>query len=125
MGQLFEIDLAQGADTANAEVDVLSLRRLEDAIQVLVVQKSAPGWLPFVPGSSYWVPPRSQNRSFALEVIKRTEKSLTEEEVLSRSSQRGWPSSSYFVEGVMPDHSSTKILSKVLVESTTHSDEED
>ncbi|KAK8918617.1 hypothetical protein KSP39_PZI021030 [Platanthera zijinensis] len=45
VGQLVEIDLGQGTDAANVEVEVLSLRRLEDAIQILIIQKSAPAWI--------------------------------------------------------------------------------
>ncbi|KAI0511075.1 hypothetical protein KFK09_011697 [Dendrobium nobile] len=125
VGQLLEIDLGQGTDATNVEVEVLSMRRLEDAIQVLVVQKSAPAWVPFVPGSSYWVPPRPRGHGFGLGIVARAEKSLTEEEALSRTTQRGWPSSSYFVDGVMPDHHSTKILSMSEGGSSAQSDEEE
>jgi len=36
------------------EVEVLGLRKLEDALHSIIVRQSAPDWLPFVPGSSYW-----------------------------------------------------------------------
>ncbi|KAL8136947.1 hypothetical protein V2J09_002948 [Rumex salicifolius] len=42
-----------------------SLQKLEDAVHRVVVRKSQPDWLPFRPGSSYWVPPKSQSRGFA------------------------------------------------------------
>ncbi|XP_020589960.1 uncharacterized protein LOC110031209 [Phalaenopsis equestris] len=125
VGQLIEVELGQGTDSTNVEVEVLSLRRLEDAIQVLVIQKSAPAWIPFVPGSSYWVPPRPRGHGFELGVIARSEKSLTEEEALSRTTRRGWPSSSYFVDGVLPDHHSTKIFSMAVAGSAAQSDEEE
>ncbi|KAM7510173.1 hypothetical protein LguiB_009048 [Lonicera macranthoides] len=37
--------------------------RIEDAIHRIVVIRFAPNWLPFRPGSSYWVPPRIRSSS--------------------------------------------------------------
>lgn len=78
-----------------SEAEVAGLqRRLEDAIHGLIVRRSAPEWLPFLPGSSYWVP----QPSFRL-VGRLAVDPLSEEEVLSLTSVRGWPSSAYFIEG--------------------------
>lgn len=32
-------------------------RQFEDFLRDVIVRQSAPDWLPFIPGSSYWVPP--------------------------------------------------------------------
>ncbi|KAL0916653.1 hypothetical protein M5K25_014181 [Dendrobium thyrsiflorum] len=123
-GHLIEIDLSQAADAANVDVEILTTRGMENAIEALFVHKSAPGWLPFAPGSSYWIPPRSRGQGFGLGSIGRLEKSLTKEEVLSQGSRRGWPSLSFFADGVMPDHHSTKILTKAAGGPEAQSDEE-
>ncbi|KAJ4963517.1 hypothetical protein NE237_023456 [Protea cynaroides] len=94
--QLVEVDL----DSDN-EVEVLGLRRLEEAIHGIIVRRSAPDWLPFVPGSSYWVPPRRRPSGF-LDLVGKLANPLTEEELLSLTTVRGWPSSAYFVEGASP-----------------------
>nr|DAD27733.1 TPA_asm: hypothetical protein HUJ06_029201 [Nelumbo nucifera] len=94
--QVIEVDL----DSEN-EVEVLGMRRLEDAIHGIIVRRSAPDWLPFIPGSSYWVPPRKRPYGI-VELVGRLANPLTEEETLSLTTVRGWPSFSYFVEG--PQH---------------------
>nr|DAD45958.1 TPA_asm: hypothetical protein HUJ06_004188 [Nelumbo nucifera] len=92
--QLIEVDL-----DPESEVEVLGLRRLEEAIHGIIVRRSAPDWLPFIPGSSYWVPPRKRPYGI-VELVGKLANPLTEEEMLSLKSIRGWPSSSYFVEGM-------------------------
>ncbi|CAA6670361.1 unnamed protein product [Spirodela intermedia] len=73
-------------------------RRLEDVIHGILVRRSAPDWLPFVPGSSYWVPPRI--RSYKLvEVLEKVSSPMTEEEVMSLTTAWGWPCSSHLVGG--------------------------
>ncbi|PKA57525.1 hypothetical protein AXF42_Ash020769 [Apostasia shenzhenica] len=71
-GQLVEVDLGSAADSRNIEVEILSLWKLRDAIRGFVIQKSAPGWLPFVPGASYWMPPVPQDLG-SLEIFDRPE----------------------------------------------------
>jgi len=93
--QLIEVDLG----TEGGEVEVLGLKRLEDAIHSIIVRRLAPDWLPFRPGSSYWVPPKRHTGNI-LELVGKLTNPLTEEESLSLSSARGWPCSSFFVEGV-------------------------
>ncbi|MFS7942607.1 hypothetical protein Hanom_Chr06g00490341 [Helianthus anomalus] len=73
--QLVEIDLESKTD-----VEVLGIRKLEDAINNIIVRQSTPDWLPFVPGSSYWVVNPS-----------------TDDEAMAVGLSRGWPSA-YFVE---------------------------
>ncbi|CAN0898798.1 hypothetical protein LINGRAHAP2_LOCUS19911, partial [Linum grandiflorum] len=43
------------------------LRKLENAIHRVIVRRTAPDWLPFVLGSSCWVPPpRSTASSYGI-----------------------------------------------------------
>ncbi|KAI7733756.1 hypothetical protein M8C21_014021 [Ambrosia artemisiifolia] len=99
--QLIELDLE-----SDSEVEVLGLRKLEDAIHNIIVRQSAPDWLPFVPGSSYWVPPRRhrQDSQGIVSLLRKFKKPLTDEESLALSSSRGWPSSAYFIEGTSTIH---------------------
>ncbi|XP_020103609.1 uncharacterized protein LOC109720731 [Ananas comosus] len=95
--ELIEVEVGAEAE----EVEVLGMRRLEDAIHAIVVRRSAPDWLPFVPGASYWVPARRRPSGIA-ELVSRLANPMTEEESLSFTTVRGWPSSAYFVEGGPP-----------------------
>lgn len=90
---LIEVDLE-----SDGEVEVFGIRRLEDAIHGIIIRRSAPDWLPFVPGASYWVPPRRRSLGLA-ELVGKIGSSLSEEETLSLTTVRGWPSAAYFVEG--------------------------
>ncbi|THU57592.1 hypothetical protein C4D60_Mb03t05140 [Musa balbisiana] len=108
-----EIDLSTEGEVA--EVDVV--RHLDDAIHAILVRKSAPDWLPFIPGSSYWVPPRRRALGL-LELVAKFANPLTEEETMSFTTIRGWPSSSYFVEGKHPVKKSRK-------KTPTQSDDEE
>ncbi|URD92169.1 hypothetical protein MUK42_00019 [Musa troglodytarum] len=94
--QLIEVELQ--AEDFPPEIEVLGMRRLADVIHAIVVRRSAPYWLPFLPGSSYWVPPRNRHRSVA-ELVSRLANPMTAEEIMSFTTVRGWPSSAYFVEG--------------------------
>ncbi|GMI77432.1 hypothetical protein HRI_001412500 [Hibiscus trionum] len=87
--------------SSDASSDPL-LRKLEDAIHRIIVRRSAPDWLPFLPGSSYWVPP-STARSYGLaQIVERLANPLTPEESMSTTTVRGWPSSEYFIKGGPP-----------------------
>ncbi|KAL2533419.1 Uncharacterized protein Adt_06770 [Abeliophyllum distichum] len=73
-----------------------------------------------MPGYSYWVPPRSSTMRHPhgmIEVIGKLTSSgvgarksraqfdlLTEDETMSFTSARGWPSTTFFVEGTTPIH---------------------
>ncbi|PKI38172.1 uncharacterized protein LOC116200294 [Punica granatum] len=80
------------------------LRKLEDVIHHIIVRRSEPEWLPFRPGSSYWVPPRSKSRGIAQLIGKLATGSphLNADESMSTTTPRGWPSSSYFIHGISP-----------------------
>ncbi|KAK9033060.1 hypothetical protein V6N11_018098 [Hibiscus sabdariffa] len=77
------------------------LRRLEDAIHRIIVRRSAPDWLPFIPGSSYWVPPPTTQSYSLTQLVEKLANPLTPEDPVSTTSTtaRGWPSSDYFIKG--------------------------
>ncbi|XVF74947.1 hypothetical protein PTKIN_Ptkin13bG0150500 [Pterospermum kingtungense] len=78
------------------------LRKLEDAIHRIIVRRSAPDWLPFLPGSSYWVPPSTAQSHGLAQLVEKLANPLTPEESLSTTTVRGWPSSDYFIKGGSP-----------------------
>lgn len=86
-------------------MEKVAMKNLEDAIHRIVVKRSEPGWLPFAPGASYWVPPKSKSRGFAEVIGKLAEnptpvKVVKTEQALSRAHSRGWPSSAYYFKGL-------------------------
>ncbi|XVF23195.1 hypothetical protein REPUB_Repub13aG0016300 [Reevesia pubescens] len=78
------------------------LRKLEDAIHRIIVRRSAPDWLPFLPGSSYWVPPSTAQSYGLAQYVEKLANPLTSEESMSTTTVRGWPSSDYFIKGGSP-----------------------
>ncbi|XP_027338686.1 uncharacterized protein LOC113852574 [Abrus precatorius] len=90
--QLVQVDMA--------EYDV-TLKLFDDLIHRILVKKATPDWLPFVPGSSFWVPPRPSPSKFVDLVHKLTndaEHSLSQEESLFLATLRGWPSSNFYIQ---------------------------
>ncbi|KAK7325338.1 hypothetical protein VNO77_29500 [Canavalia gladiata] len=84
------------------------IRKLEDAIHCIVVRRSAPDWLPFLPGASYWVPPPPPHSSNALAQLLHD---LANPNPITpppppppphQSMLPAWPSSSYFIQGAAP-----------------------
>ncbi|XP_044485700.1 uncharacterized protein LOC123211196 [Mangifera indica] len=75
------------------------LSKLEDAIHCIIVRRSAPDWLPFLPGSSYWVPPPKSQFYDVAQLVEKLANPLTPEQPMSTNNFRGWPSSDYFVKG--------------------------
>ncbi|RCV29495.1 hypothetical protein SETIT_6G018000v2 [Setaria italica] len=127
--EVIEIDLTEedpagssspGSPASSPSVEVVGIRRLEEAIHGVMVRRATPDWLPFVPGGSFWVPPLRRphgvaelvsriaaaggaegvvgSAGAAVEVVE-IDAPMTEEEALSFSTARGWPSASYFVDG--------------------------
>jgi hypothetical protein len=75
------------------------LKKLDDIVQRILVQKATPDWLPFVPGSSFWVPPRRSPLGVSDFVGKLADK-LSYEESLSVATDRGWPCSHFLIDGI-------------------------
>ncbi|KAK8572682.1 hypothetical protein V6N13_048260 [Hibiscus sabdariffa] len=98
-------DPADPSSDAEPHSDPL-LRRLEDAIHRIIVRRSAPDWLPFIPGSSYWVPPPTAQSYSLTQLVEKLANPLTPEDPVSATSTsttaRGWPSSDYFIKGGTP-----------------------
>lgn len=94
--QLMEVD---------AEYEV-TLKLFDDLIQRILVKKATPDWLPFVPGSSFWVPPRPSpsNVVHLVHKLANADQPLSHEESLSLSTFRGWPSSNFFIKGNASPH---------------------
>ncbi|KAJ0006797.1 hypothetical protein Pint_30554 [Pistacia integerrima] len=105
-------DLSDLSTSSDSTTDPL-LSKLEDAIHLIIVRRSAPDWLPFLPGYSYWVPPKSQFHGVA-QLVEKLANPLTPEQAMFTNSVRGWPSSDYFVKGaslhpVAEDTNSTNV----------------
>ncbi|CAL0320314.1 unnamed protein product [Lupinus luteus] len=83
--QLIEVDLC-------GEYDV-TLKLFDQLIQRILVKKSTPDWLPFVPGSSFWVPPRT-SPSNVVDFVH----TFSHEETLSLVTLQGCPSSKFFMQ---------------------------
>ena len=82
----------------------MTLKLFDDLIHRILVKKATPDWLPFSPGSSFWVPPRPKPKNVVHLVHKLTDNNNNEQhqhldESLTLSSLRGWPSSNYFIKG--------------------------
>ncbi|OIT02709.1 PREDICTED: uncharacterized protein LOC109227351 [Nicotiana attenuata] len=82
------------SDTSEAEA--VAVQRIEDAIHRIIVRRSAPDWLPFCPGASYWVPPRRSSYGVA-DLVHKLSNTLSEEETMSLATFRGWPSSTFYL----------------------------
>ncbi|KAL6977857.1 hypothetical protein U1Q18_026640 [Sarracenia purpurea var. burkii] len=124
--QLIEVDLESDGG-GGGEVEVMGVRKLEDVIHNIIVRRSAPDWLPFIPGSSYWVPPR-RRPSGVVELIGKLTKPLSDEESMSFATERGWPSSVYFIDGStnpVPMELQVKVEVKVQDNSDNASQSED
>ncbi|XP_047977314.1 uncharacterized protein LOC125219385 [Salvia hispanica] len=94
--QLIDLDLDLDSDSPDPDAVSLGVKRLQDAIHSIIVRRAAPDWLPFLPGHSYWVPPRAASKNH--------HPFLSEDEHMSLLSPNGWPSSTYFIQGTSPQH---------------------
>ncbi|RDY09868.1 hypothetical protein CR513_05696 [Mucuna pruriens] len=79
-----------------AEYDV-ALKHFDDLIHRILVKKATPDWLPFVPGSSFWVPPRPSPSNVVDLVHKLTHEDNRPHDSPLLSTLRGWPSSNFFI----------------------------
>ncbi|WMV34936.1 hypothetical protein MTR67_028321 [Solanum verrucosum] len=92
-----QADRSTGSDTPETEAEALAVQRIEEAIHRIIVRRSAPDWLPFRPGASYWVPPRRSSYGVA-DLVHKLANTLTEEEIMSLATFRGWPSSNFYLD---------------------------
>ncbi|XP_010476816.1 PREDICTED: uncharacterized protein LOC104756008 [Camelina sativa] len=120
---LYEIDTADQASQSPSDP---LIQKLEDAVHRIFVRRSAPDWLPFVPGASYWVPPSgsgTQSNGIAQLVVKLANP-LTDKESLSSNSSHGWPSSDYFLKGGTPKLMENK-TDNTVSNAESHSEDEE
>lgn len=96
--QLIEIDLdSYSSASSKAEAEAAILKKLNEFVRRIIVHNSTPDWLPFSPGSSFWVPPHQNTAAKIANLVDKVTNPLTEEESLSLSSPNGWPCSSFFI----------------------------
>ncbi|XAR74052.1 hypothetical protein NMG60_11008216 [Bertholletia excelsa] len=113
----FQRSLDGGVVDSDADQrETLAVQKIEDAIHRIIVKRSAPDWLPFVPGSSYWVPPRRSSYGIA-QLVDKMANALSDEEVMSIATSRGWPSSAFFLNDATSDPTGTEATSKNMSES--------
>lgn len=100
--QLIEVDLDSTLSSSpdGSESEALLIRKLDDVVHRIIVLKSTPDWLPFVPGSSFWVPPRPNPATF-VDVVGSLANQLSDEETLALATGRGWPCFRFFVDGMV------------------------
>lgn len=90
------------AEMTASEVEAKVVDSIEDFIHNTIVYRSRPEWLPFVPGASYWIPPRRSSYGVA-ELVRLVANAPTEEEYLSLVTLQGWPSSAFYIHsGICP-----------------------
>lgn len=87
-------------DSSSCNADPL-IRKLEDAIHCIIVRRSAPDWLPFIPGASYWVPPPSTPSHGLAHLLHELSNPITHPDSMPLSTLRAWPSPSYFIHGML------------------------
>ncbi|KAH6831716.1 hypothetical protein C2S53_008649 [Perilla frutescens var. hirtella] len=96
LSTLPESSLHMEMAAAEADAEEKAVEKMEDVIHNFVVRRSKPDWLAFVPGASYWVPPRRTSYGVA-GVFEKLANALTDEEYLSLTTLQGWPSSAFYI----------------------------
>ncbi|CAI9767125.1 unnamed protein product [Fraxinus pennsylvanica] len=83
-------------ELSQLEEEARVVKKIEDAIHTIIVKRSRPDWLTFVPGASYWVPPIRHSYGVA-EIVHQLSNPLTEEQFNSLTTFQGWPSSAFYL----------------------------
>ncbi|CAN8271124.1 unnamed protein product [Cochlearia groenlandica] len=83
----------------SSKAEAATLKKLNEYVRRIIVHNSTPDWLPFAPGSSFWVPPHKQTAAKIADLVEKVTNPLTEEESLSVSSPFGLrlPCSSFYI----------------------------
>lgn len=81
---------------SDSDAKAMAVEKIEDIIHSFIFMRSKPDWIPFLPGTSYWVPPRRTLYGVA-GMVENIANSLTEEEYLSLTTFQGWPSSAFYI----------------------------
>lgn len=109
-------DLEEDAAGPSAPADAsVAARRLEEAIDGAMARMAEPDWAPFRPGTSYFVPPRpaglglgilalvGHGGGFVGSAVPKGEELSTDEARAVAAASRGYPCSTYFIDGRFPD----------------------
>lgn len=96
--KFIEIDLESSSFGADSEI--LAIRKLDDFVQRIIVERSTPDWLPFVPGSSFWVPPRRNKPRRVVDLFDKLVEPIAKEDSPSLANARGWPCLDFFAKGI-------------------------
>ncbi|WCJ42280.1 hypothetical protein M5689_023099 [Euphorbia peplus] len=91
--QFSEIDLASCSGSTVDEEERMTM--MEELVKRVVLRNSTPDWLPFLPGSSFWVPPVKRCLNPA-DLERTLVQSITPQDFFPLNS-RGLPSYDYFV----------------------------
>ncbi|XP_062178501.1 uncharacterized protein LOC133883249 [Phragmites australis] len=88
-------------------------RRLEEAIDGAMARMAVPDWAPFRPGTSYFAPPRPAGADLGLLALvshgggvgfAAPRRGLSADEARAvAAASRGYPCSTYFIDGHFPD----------------------
>ncbi|GAA0163908.1 hypothetical protein LIER_19666 [Lithospermum erythrorhizon] len=100
----------------HADMEAMAVRKIENAIHQIMVLKSVPDWLPFVPGGSYWIPPVKRINGIH-QILHTIANPLRDEEYLSLTNVRGWPSSGFHASPEMKKSASSKSQFEDLMKS--------
>ncbi|KAL6603704.1 hypothetical protein ACP70R_044065 [Stipagrostis hirtigluma subsp. patula] len=107
-----EVLEVEAAGPSTAKEGAAMARRLEEAIDGAMARMSEPDWAPFRPGTSYYAPPRPAGAALGLlafigrgggmgpSVVRAL--SVDEARAVAFPS-RGYPCSTYFIDGYFPD----------------------
>ncbi|KAL5199824.1 hypothetical protein ABZP36_021027 [Zizania latifolia] len=108
--EVLEVE-AGGPSTSEDGASSALTRRMEEAIDGAMARMSEPDWAPFRPGTSYYAPPRPAgaargllaliNRGGGMGLMPRALSGDESRAIASAS--RGYPCSTYFIDGHFPD----------------------
>lgn len=101
---------------------MITVKRIELAMHQILIRRCSPCWLPFVPGSSYWVPPLGSSKSNSVaDMVEKLASTLKKEEIAARKgielvrTERGWPSKAYFFKGNAGEQYNLVILCSLII----------
>ncbi|KAF8687254.1 hypothetical protein HU200_042929 [Digitaria exilis] len=110
-----EVLEAEAAGPSATPADAAAVaQRLEDAIDGAMARMAEPDWAPFRPGTSYFVPPRPAGAGLGILALIRQGGGFVEAPAPRRglsadearavaAASRGYPCSTYFIDGHFPD----------------------
>ncbi|KAF8658634.1 hypothetical protein HU200_059100 [Digitaria exilis] len=111
--EFIEVEAAGPSATAPADAAAVA-QRLEEAIDGAMARMAEPDWAPFRPGTSYFVPPRPAGAGLEILALIRQGGGFVEAPAPRRglstdearavaAASRGYPCSTYFIDGHFPD----------------------